>query len=137
MSSIFRMMRSFTNCSLLKMSTNTNVPSINELNKIQKSIDSLISSNKVMIFSKSYCPYCERSKRFLSDKLDTIQNKEIKIKSLELDLEPNGTIIQNLLSKRLNKEKISVPQIFINSQHIGGCDDLLAKEQKGELDQLL
>ncbi|KAI9621371.1 hypothetical protein KEM48_007774 [Puccinia striiformis f. sp. tritici PST-130] len=85
------------------MSTNTNVPSINELNKIQKSIDSLISSNK----------------------------------SLELDLEPNGTIIQNLLSKRLNKEKISVPQIFINSQHIGGCDDLLAKEQKGELDQLL
>ncbi|KAH9458666.1 hypothetical protein MJO29_016623 [Puccinia striiformis f. sp. tritici] len=119
------------------MSTNTNVPSINELNKIQSSIDSLISSNKVMIFSKSYCPYCERSKRFLSDKLDTIQNKEIKIKSLELDLEPNGTIIQNLLSKRLNKEKISVPQIFINSQHIGGCDDLLAKEQKGELDQLL
>ncbi|KAI7933969.1 hypothetical protein MJO28_017357 [Puccinia striiformis f. sp. tritici] len=39
MSLISRMMRSLTNCSLLKMSTNTNSLSINELNKIQKSID--------------------------------------------------------------------------------------------------
>ncbi|KAA1120151.1 glutaredoxin [Puccinia graminis f. sp. tritici] len=134
MATLFRMMRSFTNCSLLKMSTNANNLSVNELNEIQKSIDTLISSNKVLIFSKSYCPYCERSKSFLSEKLKT---KQIKIKSLELDLEPNGSIIQTLLSKRLNKEKITVPQIFINSQHIGGCDDLLTKEQKGELDQLL
>ncbi|EHS63511.1 uncharacterized protein PGTG_21687 [Puccinia graminis f. sp. tritici CRL 75-36-700-3] len=134
MATLFRMMRSFTNCSLLKMSTNANHLSVNELNEIQKSIDTLISSNKVLIFSKSYCPYCDRSKSFLNDKL---KSKQIKIKSLELDLEPNGSIIQTLLSKRLNKEKITVPQIFINSQHIGGCDDLLTKEQKGELDQLL
>ncbi|KAA1114120.1 glutaredoxin [Puccinia graminis f. sp. tritici] len=134
MATLFRMMRSFTNCSLLKMSTNANNLSVNELNEIQKSIDTLISSNKVLIFSKSYCPYCDRSKSFLNDKL---KSKQIKIKSLELDLEPNGSIIQTLLSKRLNKEKITVPQIFINSQHIGGCDDLLTKEQKGELDQLL
>jgi len=137
MSSLFRMIRSFTNCSLLKMSNNASNLSINEVNEIQKSIDSLIASNKVLIFSKSYCPYCERSKSFLSDKLNTLQKKEIKIKTLELDLEPNGSIIQNLLSKKLNREKITVPQIFINSQHIGGCDDLLTKEQKGELDPLL
>ncbi|KAA1073021.1 glutaredoxin [Puccinia graminis f. sp. tritici] len=134
MATLFRMMRSFTNCSLLKMSTNANNLSVNELNEIQKSIDTLISSNKVLIFSKSYCPYCDRSKSFLNDKL---KSKQIKIKSLELDIAPNGSIIQTLLSKRLNKEKITVPQIFINSQHIGGCDDLLTKEQKGELDQLL
>ncbi|WAQ85254.1 hypothetical protein PtA15_5A828 [Puccinia triticina] len=137
MATLFRMMRTFTNCSLLKMSTNgSNLP-INEVNEIQKSMDLLISSNKIMIFSKSYCPYCERAKRFLSDKLNTIHREDLKIKSLELDLEPNGSIIQELLSKRLNKQKITVPQIFINAQHIGGCDDLLTKEQNGELEKLL
>ncbi|PLW18378.1 hypothetical protein PCANC_08853 [Puccinia coronata f. sp. avenae] len=137
MSSLFRMMRSFTNCSILKMSANATGLPPHEVNEIQKSIDKLIASNKVLIFSKSYCPYCERSKKFLNDKLNRMQKKEIKIKILELDLEPNGSIIQNLLCQKLQKEKITVPQIFINSQHIGGCDDLLTKEQEGKLDPLL
>lgn len=137
MGSILKAFRSFTNCSLLKSQNNLNNLSPHQLAEIRRSIDSLISDNQILIFGKSYCPYCERAKKFLSDKLNaTKKDEQLKIKSLELDLDPNGAIIQQELTKKLNKDKITVPQIFIRSHHIGGCDDMLTREKQGELDKL-
>ncbi|KAG0148418.1 hypothetical protein CROQUDRAFT_41404, partial [Cronartium quercuum f. sp. fusiforme G11] len=115
----------------------------------------IIQQNPITIFSKSYCPYCTRAKSFLNDKLLNKQlinmkaNQEL-IKVIELDLLPSnnstqnehfgnisGQDLQNELANKLGKSRVTVPQIFIDNQHIGGCDDLLAYEKRGELDSIL
>ncbi|CAI7587684.1 unnamed protein product [Penicillium glandicola] len=76
---------------------------------------SLINDNAVVVFSKSYCPYCDSSKKLL-DSLDA------KYTTLELDLEEEGAAIQSALAEISNQR--TVPNIFINKKHIGGNSDL-------------
>ncbi|KAJ5163033.1 Glutaredoxin [Penicillium coprophilum] len=85
---------------------------------------SLINDNAVVVFSKSYCPYCASSKKLL-DSLDA------KYTTLELDLEEEGAAIQSALAEISNQR--TVPNIFINKQHIGGNSDLQAKKDLKEL----
>lgn len=110
------------------------------MSKIKQSIDILINQNPVTIFSKSYCPYCTRAKNFLSSKLSKNQIKIIEID--DLTTYPNfnqfsTSELQSSLAEKLGKSKITVPQIWINERHIGGCDDLLGYEKRGELDSIL
>ncbi|KGO76566.1 Glutaredoxin [Penicillium italicum] len=86
---------------------------------------SLINDNAVVVFSKSYCPYCDSSKRLL-DSLDT------KYTTLELDLEEEGAAIQSALAEISGQR--TVPNIFINKKHIGGNSDLQGTK---DLKQLL
>ena len=80
----------------------------------------------VEIYTWQTCPYCIRAKlllwwkgvNFTEYKIDG--NKEARAK----------------MAERANGRK-SVPQIFINNQHIGGCDDIHALDARGELDSLL
>ncbi|HFB2048017.1 MAG: glutaredoxin 3 [Hyphomicrobiaceae bacterium] len=81
---------------------------------------------KIVIYLTTSCPFCYKAKNLLD-------NKGIPYE--EIDVGKN-------LSKRTEMEKLSggkhtVPQIFIGSQHIGGCDDLCDLEQQGKLDCLL
>lgn len=80
----------------------------------------------IIIYSKPNCPYCDRAKALLSRKKQTYT--EIRIdqdpQSLKMMLEKSGG-------------RRTVPQIFINDQHIGGFDDLAALDQAGKLDALL
>jgi glutaredoxin 3 len=87
-----------------------------------------IASNHTVIYSKTYCPYCERAKEKLSD---------LKLEPLikELDEDPLGPHIQNALQE-MTKQR-TVPNIFINGVHIGGCDDLLRKSGDGSISRLL
>ncbi len=78
----------------------------------------------IEIYSTAICPYCTRAKMLLKNK--GVQWKEIMIKSHE-DME--------MMIKRSNRR--TVPQIFINNQHIGGYDDLAALNEAGNLDPLL
>uniref|UniRef100_A0A0S1MJI9 Glutaredoxin domain-containing protein n=1 Tax=Phakopsora pachyrhizi TaxID=170000 RepID=A0A0S1MJI9_PHAPC len=102
-------------------------------------LESSLSEDPIVIFSKSYCPFCTRSKDFLrlklNEKSDELFNRSVKV--WELDLDSNGDMIQSILTERLKTSRLTVPQIFINSNHIGGCDDLLSLEKVGELDNLL
>ncbi|PWA01018.1 hypothetical protein BB558_002904 [Smittium angustum] len=82
---------------------------------IRQLIKSLIDKNKVFVFSKSYCPYSDRAK-------NTLSSLNIPFKSLELDTEQNGPEIQETLYQMTNQR--TVPNIFINRQHIGGNDSL-------------
>lgn len=79
----------------------------------------------VTIYTKENCPYCVWAKALLDAKKATYQ--EIRI---DLDTDKQAEMIQ--LSGRR-----TVPQIFINSEHIGGFDDLSALDQAGKLDPLL
>ncbi|WVQ84081.1 glutaredoxin [Cryptococcus sp. DSM 104549] len=79
-------------------------------------VDKAIADNKVVVFSKSYCPYCKRAKAYLAE--DT---KEVEV--LELDERDDGSAIQAYL-KELNGQG-TVPHVYINQEFIGGSSDLL------------
>ena len=81
---------------------------------------------KVEIYSKFYCPFCVRAKSLLKDKGVEFEEYEISMggekRAEMLDRANGGT---------------TVPQIFIDDKHIGGCDDLFALESRDALDPLL
>ena len=80
----------------------------------------------VKMYSTQVCPYCQRAKRLLEQR--GVQH----IDELRVDLQPalRETMVQ-LTGRR------TVPQIFIGETHVGGCDDLVALDQRGGLDPLL
>lgn len=80
---------------------------------------------KVIIYTTQICPYCVQAKQLLDKK--AIQYSEIRI-----DLSPSRREEMIKLSGRH-----TVPQIFINNQPIGGCDDLWTLETNGQLDAML
>ena len=84
------------------------------------------SSKKVVIYSKSYCPACVKAKQLL-------KNKNVKFE--EIDITNNNSLIEEMLAKSSGRK--TVPQIFIDDFHVGGCDDLYALNDKGKLDELL
>ncbi|KAJ5990813.1 hypothetical protein N7499_011365 [Penicillium canescens] len=79
--------------------------------KVQKIID----DNGVVVFSKSYCPYCNATK-------STLRSLDATFECLELDKMEDGGEIQDALQE-LTKQR-TVPNIFINHKHIGGNSDL-------------
>ncbi|KAF2101681.1 putative glutaredoxin Grx1 [Rhizodiscina lignyota] len=81
----------------------------------------LIDENGVMVFSKSYCPYCRAAKQLLSD-------NGAKFQAIELDQVDDGAAIQDALEEMTNQR--SVPNIFINKQHIGGNSDLQFRKKQ-------
>ena len=84
---------------------------------LEGQIKSDIESNKVMVYSKSYCPFAAQTKQLLS-------SNGIAAKILELDQEGNGAEIQATLKTMTNQS--TVPNVFINGKHIGGNSDIQA-----------
>ncbi|MES2218039.1 MAG: glutaredoxin 3 [Pseudomonadota bacterium] len=80
---------------------------------------------KIVMYTKSYCSYCDRAKALLN-------NKQLAYTEIRVDLDSAKLSEMIKLSGRR-----SVPQIFINNQAIGGFDDLALLAKSGELDQLL
>lgn len=91
-------------------------------------IDKLIKENDVMVFSKSYCPYCSRAKNLLKK----LQVKRLDV--LELDHLADGFEIQSELSERSGQR--TVPSIWIKGKFFGGSSDLLEAHQNGSLQKL-
>lgn len=81
---------------------------------------------KVTIYSKATCPYCDMAKNLLR------QKGVVEIEEIRIDLIPSERDKMIALSGRM-----TVPQIFIGAQHVGGFDDLAKLNRSGELDQLL
>jgi glutaredoxin 3 len=79
----------------------------------------------VEIYTQAWCPYCIRAKRLLDSK---------GVAYREIDAS-RGTPGRAEAQNRSGRS--SVPQIFVDGRHIGGCDDLVAMERSGELDPLL
>ncbi|GMN55230.1 hypothetical protein TIFTF001_024350 [Ficus carica] len=87
-----------------------------------------VSSHNIVIFSKSYCPYCRRAKAVF---------KELKQVPhvIELDQRDDGRDIQDALGEIVGRR--TVPQVFINGNHIGGSDDTVEAYESGQLAKLL
>ncbi|KAI4327661.1 hypothetical protein L6164_020096 [Bauhinia variegata] len=97
-------------------------------NSVSAYVHNVVYSNKIAIFSKSYCPYSLRAKRILGE-----LNEQPFV--VELDLRDDGYEIQNILLDLVGRR--TVPQVFVNGKPIGGSDDLRAAVQSGELQKLL
>ncbi|KAG6645643.1 glutaredoxin-C3 [Carya illinoinensis] len=91
-------------------------------------VQNAIYSNKITIFSKSYCPYCLRAKHIFSE----LHEQPFVV---ELDLRDDGGQIQNVILDMVGRS--TVPQVFVNGKHIGGSDDLKAAVLSGQLQKVL
>lgn len=81
--------------------------------------------NEVILYTTGYCPYCIKAKELLD-------RKKIIYTEIRVDLQPE--LREEMIQKSGRR---TVPQIFINGQAIGGCDDLYALEAQGTLNELL
>ncbi len=85
-----------------------------------------ISMADVTIYTREYCGYCSRAKALL-------QSKGVEF------VEHDATYSQELRAEMIDKAngRSTFPQIFINGEHVGGCDDLHALDREGRLDTML
>jgi glutaredoxin 3 len=81
---------------------------------------------KVEIYTKYLCPFCSRAKALLTQKGVDFE---------EHDITMDGQLRSAMIARA--NGRTTVPQIFIDDAHIGGCDDLVALNDKGGLDPLL
>lgn len=79
----------------------------------------------VTLYVTDWCPYCQRAKNLLAQKNVVFSEKNV-------DDQPEFR--EEMIARSGRR---TVPQIFIGDRHIGGCDDLFALEQSGELDRLI
>uniref|UniRef100_A0A8C6UKC1 thioredoxin-disulfide reductase (NADPH) n=1 Tax=Neogobius melanostomus TaxID=47308 RepID=A0A8C6UKC1_9GOBI len=96
--------------------------------ELKTRIQTLIDSNQVMVFSKSYCPFCIKVK-------DLFKELQVDCNVVELDLIEDGTNYQEMLLQMTGQK--TVPNVFINKTHIGGCDKTMQAHKDGSLQQLL
>ena len=83
-------------------------------------------TTRVKMYTTQGCPYCVRAKALLA------QRGVTAIDEIRVDLEPaERDRMVELTGRR------TVPQIFIGDTHVGGCDDLIALDQRGGLLPLL
>ncbi|MEH2071445.1 MAG: glutaredoxin 3 [Nostoc sp.] len=80
----------------------------------------------VEIYTWRTCPFCIRAKNLL-------KNKGVEFIEYSID---GDEAARNKMAQRANGRR-SLPQIFINNQHVGGCDDIHALDTQGKLDELL
>ncbi len=81
---------------------------------------------EIVIYTTQVCPYCVRAKNLLKEK-----GQEWK----EINISSDQDAMEEMIKKSGGKR--SVPQIFIDGAHIGGCDELYELNARGQLDKLL
>lgn len=81
---------------------------------------------KVEIYSSQFCGFCMRAKALLDAK---------NVDYTDIDVMMNAEKRQEMMSRSGGDHR--VPQIFIDGEHIGGCDELMALDRGGRLDPLL
>ena len=80
----------------------------------------------IQVYSSDRCPYCVKAKALLD-------RKGVKYKEINVTDDDEARIA---LVKKANGVR-TVPQIFIDDHHVGGCDDLYELDRKGELDPMI
>lgn len=80
----------------------------------------------VEIYTKAFCPYCWRAKKLLDAK---------GVEYSEISVDFGGETRERMIERA--NGRMTVPQIFIREVHVGGCDDLVALDRAGRLDELI
>jgi glutaredoxin 3 len=81
---------------------------------------------RIEIYTSAFCGYCARAKQLLTSKGQLFEEIDVT-----MDAQRRSEMVARAPGSR------TVPQIFINGAHIGGCDDLYALDAAGKLDALL
>lgn len=81
---------------------------------------------KVVMYCTEICPYCVRAEHLLQRK--GVQN----IEKIRVDLQPE---LRDVMIQKTGRR--TVPQIYINGEHVGGFDDMAALDRAGKLDEIL
>ena len=84
-----------------------------------------MTSPPITIYTAGWCPYCQRAKGLLTQK---------NLPFSEIDVDDDAKSREEMAARSGRR---TVPQIFIGDRHVGGCDDLFALEDSGELDRLI
>jgi glutaredoxin 3 len=87
-----------------------------------------IKASKIVVFSKTHCPYCRRAK-------EAITQLTPQFSVVELDVVRDGAEQQAALLELTGQK--TVPNVFVNGKHIGGCDSTLAAIASGEFQKLI
>ena len=83
-------------------------------------------SNNIEIYTMTHCPYCVKAKQLLTKKGQSYK---------EINLDEHENLWEESMKRSGGRQ--TVPQIFINGAHVGGCDDLYALDKAGKLDPML
>lgn len=83
-------------------------------------------SSTVLMYTTAVCPYCIRAKQLLKAR------GVVEIEEVRIDLDP---VRRDEMMEKTQRR--TVPQIYIGTTHVGGCDDLVALDAAGELQPLL
>ena len=86
---------------------------------------------KVEIYTKAYCPFCSRAIALLEHKAADFPELTVEEISIDRDM----ALREKMIAR--SNGGYTVPQIFINDVHVGGCDQLVALEINNQLDTLL
>jgi len=81
---------------------------------------------KIEIYSGPFCPYCVRAKALLSRR---------QLPFVEYDVQADPSRREEMLDRAAGAR--TIPQIFINDRHVGGCDELYTLDRRGELERWL
>lgn len=81
---------------------------------------------EVVIYTKPWCPYCRRARALLERK---------GVDYEEIDIRHRPELEREMIDRA--RGRTTVPQVFIDGKHVGGCDDLHELERRGHLDELL
>lgn len=92
------------------------LPVMPPIGGVKAEVQKIIEGHDLVVFSKSWCPFCTKAK-------DLLKTLSVKFEAVELDLIDNGDAYQDAL-KELTGQR-TVPNIFIHGKHLGGCDSLL------------
>jgi glutaredoxin 3 len=79
----------------------------------------------VTLYVSDWCPYCQRAKGLLTQK---------NIAFSEINVEEDVKFRDEMIAR---SNRRTVPQIFLGDKHLGGCEDLIALNDSGELDRLI
>lgn len=85
-----------------------------------------MTQTTVTIYTTRTCPFCTRAKGLLTE-------KGVRFDEIDVGTDPS---LRDKMTQRAGGRR-SVPQIFIGTHHVGGCDDLYALDAAGKLDPLL
>lgn len=90
--------------------------------EVRGRVHHLLDSNQVVVFSKTYCPYCVTVK-------DLFKELDVQCQVVELDLLEDVTIYMDVLAEMTGQT--TVPSVFIHKKHLGGCDSTLQVRMTG------
>ena len=85
-----------------------------------------MKSPKVTVYTQMLCGYCSRA-------LSLLRARGVEVE--EIDITMNGNLRKEMIAR--SEGGRTVPQIFVGDTHVGGCDELMMLDAKGDLDPLL